>query len=382
MTAGRTLASRYVLRRVLANGGMAQVWVADDLILDRPVAVKILHAHLADDDGFVRRFRAEAVAAARLTHPGIVATFDTVSEPGVEAIVMELIEGATLREHLDQNGPMDLTQTAAVITGVAEALHAAHQSGVVHRDVKPANILLCAEQRVKVADFGIAKAMDGAGEHTQTGTLLGTAKYLSPEQVDGTELDARSDLYSLAVVAYECLCGRPPFDEGNDTATALARVRRDPPPVGTFVPPTRPQLPRQLDDIFGRALARQPDMRQRDVLAFAEDLSAIAPPAQEPPPPPPTPYRRARPIWLAPLGPGNHRDHHGAEPHRGGANTCTARRRANTNAISTHAPAPFSRGSAHHLGHRRCYRRARDRAHQRDRHRTRFLRQGAGQDYR
>ncbi len=254
--AGRVLAGRYRLESLLASGGMAQVWQGTDDVLRRQVAVKLLHPHLAADATFVERFRQEAVAAARLAHPGIVAIYDTCSEDGVEAIVMELVGGRTLRERLDDGTPIDAWQAAGLAAQVAEALDAAHRAGLVHRDIKPANVLLSGDGRVKVADFGIAKAVADA-DLTQPGLMVGTAKYLAPEQVRGDAVDPRTDLYSLGVVLYEMLCGRPPFVADTDAATALARLQRD---------PRRPRqvragVPKALEEIVCRAMARDPDER-------------------------------------------------------------------------------------------------------------------------
>ncbi|MGI8873064.1 MAG: protein kinase domain-containing protein, partial [Egibacteraceae bacterium] len=238
-------------------GGMAQVWSGTDEVLRRKVAVKILHPHLAADGSFITRFRQEAVSAARLAHPGIVAIYDTCSEAGTEAIVMELVPGQTLRQRLDdESGPIDPWQAAALAAQVAEALEAAHEVGLVHRDVKPANILLAGDGRVKVADFGIAKAVEEA-DLTQPGLMVGTAKYVAPEQVEGKPVDARTDIYSLGVVLYEMLCGRPPFEGDGEAATALARLQRDP----LRPRQVRPGVPKALEDIVGRAMARSPARR-------------------------------------------------------------------------------------------------------------------------
>ncbi len=263
--AGRVLAGRYKLDALLASGGMAQVWQGTDEVLRRQVAVKVLHPHLAADATFVERFRQEAVAAARLAHPGIVAIYDTCSEDGAEAIVMELVVGRTLRDRLDDQEPIDPWQSAGLAAQVAEALDAAHRGGLVHRDIKPANVLLSADGRVKVADFGIAKAIADA-DLTQPGLMVGTAKYLAPEQVRGEAVDARTDIYSLGVVLYEMLCGRPPFVADTDAATALARLQRD---------PLRPRqvragVPKALEEVVCRAMAREPD----DRYATAADLRA------------------------------------------------------------------------------------------------------------
>ena len=218
---GRIIGGRYRLDRLIATGGMAQVWEATDETLARKVAVKLLHPHLAADESFVERFRREAVAAARLSHAAIVSIYDTCSDGDVEAIVMELVHGSTLRDYLNEHGPLEPGQAVAILAEVADALDTAHRGGVVHRDIKPANILLSTDGRVLVADFGIAKA---GTDLTATNTTLGTAKYLAPEQVEGGAVDARTDVYALGVVLYEALCGRAPFVADTEAATALARL--------------------------------------------------------------------------------------------------------------------------------------------------------------
>ena len=252
VSAGALLGARYRLDELLASGGMAQVWLGTDEVLRRAIAVKILHQHLAADETFVTRFRHEAIAVARLSHPSIVNVYDTCSDDGVEAIVMELVRGETLRTRLD-DGPIDPWVAANIAAQVAGALSVAHAAGLVHRDIKPANILLSEDGRVKVGDFGIAKAAESA-DLTQEGSFLGTAKYLAPEQVEAKPVDGRTDLYSLGVVLYEMLCGRVPFEADTSSGTALARLHSDPP---------RPRLvkagvPRELEAITMRLLARDP----------------------------------------------------------------------------------------------------------------------------
>src|SRR5581483_4827749 len=209
------LGGRYRLVAPVARGGMAEVWEAHDEVLSRPVAVKVLQPHLAADEIFLERFRREAVTAARLAHPNVVATFDTGLDCGTAYIVMELVRGRNLRQLLNDEGRLEPWLAVAIGRQVADALAYAHQAGLVHRDVKPANILLVEDEwgsvRVKVTDFGIAKAGAGSGDLTRTGIVLGTPKYLSPEQIKGLEPDARADLYSLGVVLYEMLTGVPPF---------------------------------------------------------------------------------------------------------------------------------------------------------------------------
>ena len=275
VTAGAVLGRRYELTAAMASGGMAQVWRARDQVLNRPVAIKILHPHLATDEAFVSRFRREAISSARLQHSSIVAVYDTVSENGVEAIVMELIEGRTLRSILDHSGTLPPSTVVQIGMQIADALSVAHQAGTVHRDIKPANIMIDNEMRVVVTDFGIAKANRDA-DLTDTGTLLGTAKYLAPEQVTGDPVDPRTDLYALGVVMFEALTGEPPFNSETDAATALARLQGP-------VPRCRdrsPSVPAGLDAIVARAMAQSPEDRferavvMRDALINA-DLSSL-----------------------------------------------------------------------------------------------------------
>jgi len=297
VSAGALLGARYRLDELLASGGMAQVWLGTDEVLRRAIAVKVLHQHLAADETFVTRFRHEAIAVARLSHPSIVNVYDTCSDDGVEAIVMELVRGETLRTRLD-DGPIDPWVAANIAAQVAGALSVAHAAGLVHRDIKPANILLSEDGRVKVGDFGIAKAAESA-DLTQEGSFLGTAKYLAPEQVEGKPVDGRTDLYSLGIVLYEMLCGRVPFEADTSSSTALARLHADPP---------RPRLvkagvPRELEAITMRLLARDPagryptatDGRAALLGAGADDQPTVGHDAagdrtsagRLPPPPPP-----------------------------------------------------------------------------------------------
>ncbi len=248
---------------------MAEVWQADDLVLGRQVAVKILHPHLATDAAFVERFRAEAVAAARLAHPGIVAIYDTISENGIEAIVMELLRGVTLRQFLDDHSPVAVDDAVDVAVQIADALDEAHRNGVVHRDIKPGNVMLCADRRVKVTDFGIAKASEAA-DLTNEGTVVGTARYLAPEQVRGLPVDGRADIYSVGVVLYEMLCGRVPFTGDTDVAIALARLSQDPRRPRQI----RATVPVAVDDVVMRALARDRYDRYPDAGTFRSALLA------------------------------------------------------------------------------------------------------------
>jgi hypothetical protein len=274
----RRLGGRYELVRPIARGGMAEVWEGQDTVLRRPVAVKVLQTHLATDPTFVERFRREAVVAARLGHPCIVATYDTGVDAGTAYIVMELVRGQTLRQLLTASAPLDAALAVGIAAQIADALAAAHLAGLVHRDVKPANVLLTDDGggslRVKVTDFGIAKAGAAAGvaDLTATGMVVGTPKYLSPEQVEGrTDPDARSDLYALGVVLFEMLTGRPPFNGPTEMATALSHLRDPPPRVAAL----RPGVGVNLDDFVASLLAKAPADRPPTAVAVRQALELL-----------------------------------------------------------------------------------------------------------
>jgi hypothetical protein len=248
---------------------MASVWEGEDPLLSRRVAVKILDAQLGTDDALRARFRHEAVAAARLAHPNIVSTYDTGEDDGVAYIVMELIDGLTLRELIDSQGALPIGEAVDITMQVAAALTHAHEHDLVHRDVKPGNVLVQRDGHVKVTDFGIAKATGAGTELTRAGAVMGTARYLAPEQLQDGTVDARADVYSLALVLYELLAGRPPFTADSDVASAVARLTADAPSVGAV----RPDVPPGLDAVLARALTRDPEARTSSARAFREDLA-------------------------------------------------------------------------------------------------------------
>ncbi|MEY2444519.1 MAG: eukaryotic-like serine/threonine-protein kinase [Ilumatobacteraceae bacterium] len=253
------LAQRYQLERRLAQGGMAEVWLATDLALTRQVAVKLLKPALAADPVVAERFRREAVAVAQLSHSNIVAVYDAIEDTAGSsprlAVVMQLVNGKSLRQLLDEQRRLSPDLTIHIGSCMAAALDAAHRAGLVHRDVKPGNILITPDGRVLLTDFGIAKGLGATGDDlTSANVMMGTAKYLSPEQVRGKKLDGRADLYSLGLVLYECLAGRVPFLGETDTDTALARLNRDP----TDLARLRPTLPYGLAELIHRLLARRP----------------------------------------------------------------------------------------------------------------------------
>jgi eukaryotic-like serine/threonine-protein kinase len=268
----RLLANRYQLEEPIATGGVAIVWRAHDVSLDRSVAVKLLHPHLAGDQTTVERFRREAQSAAQFTHPNAVAIYDTGQEDDLVYLVMEYIDGPSLRDLLRDVGPIDPHVVAALGEQVASALGRAHEEGIVHRDVKPGNILITREGIPKVTDFGIAKAIGHEQEQlTSPGTIIGTAAYLAPEQLEGHGVNARADIYALGVVLYECLTGEAAFQGDTPTATAAARLAQELPPPRTV----RADVPRQLDRIITSATRRDPGERFADGRAMATALASV-----------------------------------------------------------------------------------------------------------
>jgi tRNA A-37 threonylcarbamoyl transferase component Bud32 len=261
----RVLADRYELGRMLGAGGMAEVYEGWDRVLARRVAVKVLSGRNADDPSFLERFRREARAAASLNHPNIVGVFDTGSDNGVSFIVMELVEGRSLRDRL-QDGPLTPTQVIAVGIGVCSALAAAHANRLVHRDIKPGNIMLLPTGQVKVMDFGIARAIASEPLTNNTANVLGTAQYLAPEQAQGGEIDARADIYALGCCVYEMLAGRVPFNGESPVAIAYQHVREVPLPLRQV----DPGIPQALEAITLRAMAKRPE----DRFQTAEDMRA------------------------------------------------------------------------------------------------------------
>ncbi len=265
--ASQVFTGRYQIVRHLARGGMAEVYLARDLLLDRPVALKVLFPEFATDRSFVERFRREARSAANLNHPNIVSIYDWGEEDGTYFIVMEYVDGLTLRDLVHRQGPLMASRAAEIGADIAGALQFAHVGGVIHRDVKPGNVLITTSQ-VKVTDFGIARAGDPAESLTQAGAVMGTATYFSPEQAQGHVVDPRTDVYSLGVVLYEMVAGRPPFTGDNPVSIAYQHVREEP------VPPSEhnPDVPALFEAIVAKAMAKNRANRYTSAEDLRSDL--------------------------------------------------------------------------------------------------------------
>ena len=268
---GRRLGGRYRMEALLATGGMGEVWAARDLLLDRAVAVKVLGGALAGDGRAAERLRREARAAARLDHPNIARVLDLGEHDGRPYLIMELLDGESLATRIDRAGPLPTTEASRIVAAVADALEAAHQAGVVHRDVKPGNVFLTAAGEVKVLDFGIASAAGDAA--LTTGDLLGTAAYLAPERVLGHRATPAADIYALGVVLYELLAGHRPFAGDSEVELAMAHVNADPPPLNEAAPSTPPSLVAACH----HALAKDPSSRPSSAAEFARVVRAPGP---------------------------------------------------------------------------------------------------------
>ncbi len=269
---GQILDGRYRIEDRIARGGMATVYAATDLRLDRYVAIKVMHASLAEDSAFVSRFVREAKAAARLTDPHVVAVYDQGEDRGLIYLVMEYVPGRTVRDVLREYGRLSPEQALTILDPVLQALEAAHTAGFVHRDVKPENVLLTDDGRVKVADFGLARAITaGTATAATQGLLIGTVAYLSPEQVQRGIADARSDVYGAGILLYEMITGAVPFAGETPLAVAYQHVNAVVPVPSTV----RPGIPAEVDALVARATERDPDRRYRDAATFLADLRRI-----------------------------------------------------------------------------------------------------------
>src|ERR1700759_2036993 len=266
----RTFDKRYVIKRKLGSGGMADVYLAEDQELGRRVALKLLDDRHAADDQFVERFRREAQSAAGLNHPSIVSIFDRGYAEGTYYIAMESLDGRTLKELLVKNGPTPVPIAIDYARQILGALAFAHRNGIVHRDIKPHNIVVGSDGRLKVTDFGIARS--GASQMTEAGSIVGTAQYLSPEQARGAPVDPRSDIYSLGIVLYEMLTGKVPFSGDTPVEIAMKHLSQVPTPPSEL----RPDIPHDLDAIVMRALAKDPEQRYATAEEMDADLARVA----------------------------------------------------------------------------------------------------------
>ena len=267
---GDLIADRYELEELVGTGGMSTVFRAHDRQLERRVAIKILHEHYADDPEYLERFRREARAVARLSHPNIVTVIDRGDDDGRQYIVFEYVDGENLKELVVRSGRLPVPQALELALAVADGLSFAHEHGLVHRDVKPQNVLLSSEGEVKVTDFGIARSLHVEHGVTQTGTVLGTGEYLAPEQASGKQVSPATDVYSLGVVLWELLAGDVPFTGENFVAVALRHVNEPPPHLRE----RRPDVSPRLDAAVQRALAKDPASRFPSMAAFAKELRA------------------------------------------------------------------------------------------------------------
>lgn len=267
---GTVLDGRYRVDALIATGGMSAVYRGLDVRLDRPVALKVMDSRYAGDQHFLTRFQREARAVARLKDPGLVAVYDQGIDGRRPFLVMELIDGGTLRELLRERGPMPPHAVAAVLEPVLSGLAVAHEAGLVHRDVKPENVLISDDGEVKIADFGLVRAMAEA-KITSTSVILGTAAYLSPEQVGTGSADPRSDVYAAGILTYELLTGATPFTGDSPLTVAYQRMDNDVPPPSTAIA----GVPPQFDQLVARATARDPDRRYADATDMGADLAEI-----------------------------------------------------------------------------------------------------------
>ncbi|HEV2093666.1 MAG TPA: Stk1 family PASTA domain-containing Ser/Thr kinase [Rubrobacter sp.] len=267
---GSVVDNRYDIVRPLGSGGMGEVYLARDRTLGRDVALKVLRSQYANDRESAERFKREALSAARLSHPNIVQVYDRGdTEDGSSYIAMEYVPGGTLKERITEDGPLDARLAAGYGYQVAEALGAAHAKGIIHRDIKPQNVLITGPGQAKVVDFGIARAASATGDsHTRTGTVMGTAGYMSPEQALGLPATPKSDLYSLGVVLYEAVTGRLPFTADNPIAVSMKHVNEAPRPPKEL----NPAVPEGMNAVIMRLLSKDPEQRYPDAEALAEDL--------------------------------------------------------------------------------------------------------------
>ena len=261
---GEVLSDRYEVEELVGTGGMSSVYRAHDRLLDRKVALKVLHQHYSEDEDYVERFRREARAVAALSHPNIVTVIDRGEHAGRQFIVFEYIDGENLKALIQRRGPAPVTTALELAMQIARGLSFAHQQGLVHRDVKPQNILLNGDGQAKVTDFGIARSLDVQHGMTQTGTVLGTSDYIAPEQAQGQRVDEHTDVYSLGVVLYEMLTNEVPYPGENFVAVAMRHINEEPPPIRD----KRPDVSPRLEAAVQRAMAKRPEDRFQTMADF------------------------------------------------------------------------------------------------------------------
>ena len=267
---GEVLADRYELEELVGSGGMSSVFRAHDRLLDRKVALKVLHQQYSDDDEYVERFRREARSVASLSHPNIVTVIDRGEHGGRQFIVFEYVEGDNLKRLIERRGPAPVATALELGIQIARGLSFAHQQGLVHRDVKPQNVLLNGDGQAKVTDFGIARSLDVQHGMTQTGTVLGTSDYIAPEQAQGQRVDEHTDVYSLGVVLYELLTNEVPFPGENFVAVAMRHINEPPPPIRA----KRPDVPPRVEAAIHTAMAKRPEDRFPTMADFCRELEA------------------------------------------------------------------------------------------------------------
>jgi predicted Ser/Thr protein kinase len=267
---GEVLSDRYEVEELVGTGGMSSVFRAHDRLLDRKVALKVLHQQFTDDADYVERFRREARAVAALSHPNIVTVIDRGEHGSRQFIVFEYIDGENLKALIQRRGPAPVTTALELALQIARGLSFAHQQGLVHRDVKPQNVLLNGDGQAKVTDFGIARSLDVQHGMTQTGTVLGTSDYIAPEQAQGQRVDEHTDVYSLGVVLYEMLTNEVPFPGENFVAVAMRHINEPPPPIRD----KRPDVSPRLEAAVHRAMAKRPEDRFQTMADFCRELEA------------------------------------------------------------------------------------------------------------
>jgi serine/threonine-protein kinase len=296
---GDVLAERYELEELVGSGGMSSVYRAHDKVLDRRVALKVLHQQFTAEEEYVERFRREARMVAGLLHQNIVTVIDRGEDGGSPFIVFEYVDGENLKELVNREGRLPVDRAVELAVQIARGLAFAHANGYVHRDVKPQNVLLNGDGEAKVTDFGIARSLDVKHGVTQTGTVLGTSDYIAPEQAQGQRVDEHTDVYSLGIVLFELLTGELPFSGENFVAVAMQHINESPPPVSTL----RPEVPPRLDAAVARALAKRPEDRFARMADFGRELEACLEEMRAPggaetmvisPPPARAPRRHAR----------------------------------------------------------------------------------------